>query len=95
MRRLGDKALKEIFQLMNKSRWGQHTSTKTGTNGTRLEDSKPYEYGDSLDLDIRQTLMNAVEDGRGSVPIKLDPRDFSGSPKRVCHKHRNGIANRC
>jgi len=64
MRRLGDKALKEIFQLMNKNRWGQHTSTKTGSNGSRLEESKPYEFGDPLDLDIRQTLMNAVEEGR-------------------------------
>jgi len=84
MRRLGDKALKEIFQLMNKTRWGQHTSTKTGSNGTRLEENKPYEYGDPLDLDIRQTLMNAVEDGRGSVPIQLEPRDFQ--------VHRNEFA---
>jgi len=76
MRRLGDKALKEIFQLMNKNRWGQHTSTRTGANGTRLEESKPYEFGDPLDLDIRQTLMKAVEEGRGSVPIRLEPRDF-------------------
>jgi len=76
MRRLGDKALKEIFQLMNKNRWGQHTSTKTGINGTRLEESKPYEYGDPLDLDIRQTLMKAVEEGRGSIPVELEPRDF-------------------
>lgn len=84
MRRLGDKALKEIFQLMKKTRWGQHRSTKTGSNGMRLEESKPYEYGDPLDLDIRQTLMNAVEDGRGSVPVKLEPRDFQ--------VHRNEFA---
>lgn len=84
MRRLGDKALKEIFQLMNKNRWGQHTTVRTGSNGMRLEESKPYEFGDPLDLDIRQTLMNAVEEGRGSVPIELEPKDFQ--------VHRNEFA---
>lgn len=76
MRRLGDKALKEIFQLMNKNRWGQHNTTKTGSEGARLEDTKPYEYGDPLNMNIKETLMRAVEDGRSGVPIKIEPKDF-------------------
>jgi uncharacterized protein with von Willebrand factor type A (vWA) domain len=76
MRQLGDKALKEIFQLMNKNRWGQHASTKTGNQGMRLEDTQPYEYGNPLNIDIRKTLMKSLEEGRTGVPVRIEPRDF-------------------
>lgn len=76
MRQLGDKALKEIFQLMNKNRWGQHTSTKTGNQGMRLEDTRRYEYGNPLHIDIRKTLMQSLEEGRGGVPVRVEPGDF-------------------
>ena len=76
MRQLGDKALKEIFQLMNKNRWGQHASAKTGNQGMRLEDTQAYEYGNPLNIDIRKTLMQALEDGRTGVPVQIEPRDF-------------------
>ena len=76
MRQLGDKALKEIFQLMNKNRWGQHASAKTGNQGMRLEDAQPYEYGNPLNIDIRRTFMQALEEGRTGVPVRIEPRDF-------------------
>ena len=76
MRQLGDKALKEIFQLMNKNRWGQHASAKTGNQGMRLEDAQPYEYGNPLNIDIRKTFMQALEEGRTGVPVRIEPRDF-------------------
>ena len=76
MRQLGDKALKEIFQLMNKNRWGQHASAKTGNQGMRLEDTQPYEYGNPLNIDIRKTLMHSLEEGRTGVPVRIEPRDF-------------------
>ncbi|MDE0354418.1 MAG: VWA domain-containing protein [Deltaproteobacteria bacterium] len=76
MRQLGDKALKEIFQLMNKNRWGQHASAKTGNQGMRLEDTQAYEYGNPLNIDIRKTLMQSLEDGRTGVPVQIEPKDF-------------------
>ena len=76
MRQLGDKALKEIFQLMNKNRWGQHASAKTGNQGMRLEDTQAYEYGNPLNIDIRKTLMQSLEDGRTGVPVRIEPKDF-------------------
>jgi uncharacterized protein with von Willebrand factor type A (vWA) domain len=76
MRQLGDKALKEIFQLMDKNRWGQHASTKVGNQGSKLEDVQPYKYGTPLNIDIRKTLAQALEAGRGGVPIQLEPQDF-------------------
>jgi len=76
MRQLGDKALREIFQLMDKNRWGQHASAKVGNQGLRLEDAQPYEYGTPLNIDTRKTLAQALEAGRGGVPIQLEPQDF-------------------
>ena len=76
MRQLGDKALKEIFALMNKNRWGQHASAKTGNQGMRLEDTQPYEYGNPLNIDIRKTLMQSLEEGRTGVPVRIEPGDF-------------------
>jgi len=77
MRRIGDKALREIFQMMNKNRWGQHTTRTQGSQGEILEETKRYEYGDPMDLDVRETLMNAMKRGEPGIPIRIEARDFS------------------
>ncbi|NIM21716.1 MAG: hypothetical protein GTN64_04765, partial [Candidatus Latescibacteria bacterium] len=33
MRKIGDKALREIFQMLNKNRWGEHTTSLRGLQG--------------------------------------------------------------
>ncbi|HET9295936.1 MAG TPA: VWA domain-containing protein, partial [Candidatus Binatia bacterium] len=38
---------------------------------------KPYEFGDPLNVNISETLMNALESGNRSVPVRLRPEDFS------------------
>ena len=77
MRRIGDKALREIFQMLNKNRWGDHNTTLRGLQGETLEDTKKYEYGDPLNVKIGETLMNALERGARGVPLKIGPEDFS------------------
>ncbi len=77
MRRIGDKALREIFQMLNKNRWGDHNTTLRGLQGETLEDTKRYEYGDPLNVKIGETLMNALERGARGVPLKIGPEDFS------------------
>ena len=77
MRKIGDKALREIFQVLNKNRWGGHNVHQRGQQGERLEDTKPYEYGDPLNVKISETLMNAVRGGHQGVPLKVGPNDFS------------------
>jgi uncharacterized protein with von Willebrand factor type A (vWA) domain len=76
MRKLGDKALREIFQMLNRNRWGGHNTRLRGQQGDRLEETKPYEYGDPLDLKISETLMKALEGGSG-VPLRIAPKDFA------------------
>src|SRR3989304_3534546 len=45
MRKIGDKALREIFQMLNKNRWGDHATPLRGVQGDRLEETKGYEDG--------------------------------------------------
>ena len=77
MRKIGDRALREIFQMLNRNRWGDHPTSLRGAQGDRLEETKRYEYGDPLNINVRETLLNAMEKGGQRVPLKIGPRDFS------------------
>jgi uncharacterized protein with von Willebrand factor type A (vWA) domain len=77
MRKIGDKALREIFQMLNKSRWGSHLTAARGSQGERLEDTKKYEYGDPLDVNVTETLMNALDKRKKDQPLRIAPDDFA------------------
>jgi uncharacterized protein with von Willebrand factor type A (vWA) domain len=77
MRKIGDKALREIFQMLNKSRWGNHATSLRGSQGDRMEETKKYEFGDPLNVNISETLMNALERRKKGEPLRLSPDDFS------------------
>jgi len=76
VRKVGQKALTDIFQHLKKDRFGQHEHDSAGTGGERTDVSKPYEFGDPFLLDLPKTLMNSVQrEGVGS-PVQLRPEDF-------------------
>jgi len=77
MRKIGDKALREIFQMLNKGRWGNHNTAARGSQGERLEETKKYEYGDPMNVNISETLMNALEKRKRGEPLRIAPEDFS------------------
>jgi uncharacterized protein with von Willebrand factor type A (vWA) domain len=77
MRKIGDKALREIFQMLNRNRWGEHTTSIRGIQGDRLEETKIYEYGDPLNVKISETLLTALQNGSQGVPLRIGPKDFS------------------
>jgi len=77
MRKIGDKALREIFHMLNKNRWGEHTTPLRGIQGDKLEDTKRYEYGDPLNFKISETLFNALKRSKKKAPLKIEPIDFS------------------
>ena len=77
MRKIGDKALREIFQMLNRNRWGEHNTVVKGLHGETLEETKKYEYGDPMNVNIGETLMNALENGGRSVPLRVGPNDFA------------------
>ena len=77
MRKIGDKALREIFQMLNKGRWGNHNTALRGSQGERLEETKQYEYGDPMNVNVGETLLNALERRKQGAKLKIAPEDFS------------------
>jgi uncharacterized protein with von Willebrand factor type A (vWA) domain len=76
VRRLGQKALADLFGQINKDRIGDHAAVWTGTGHDREETTKAYEYGDPLNLHLSTTVHNAVRRGGSGVPVRLLPEDF-------------------
>jgi uncharacterized protein with von Willebrand factor type A (vWA) domain len=77
MRKIGDKALREIFQMLNKGRWGNHSTSLRGSQGDRLEETKPYEFGDPLNVNIGETVLNALGKRKKGERLRIAPEDFS------------------
>jgi len=76
MRKIGQKALEEIFALIRKDRSGSHDIRQAGVGGEpQRDDTKVYEFGDPFHPDLQKTLMNAVQRG-GGVPIRMRAEDF-------------------
>jgi uncharacterized protein with von Willebrand factor type A (vWA) domain len=82
-RRIGQKVLDDLFAKLRRDAFGGHRVDRAGRGGEREETSKPYEFGDSFQLDLRATLANAMareenapgrRTGRG---VTLDPADFA------------------
>jgi uncharacterized protein with von Willebrand factor type A (vWA) domain len=87
MRRIGQKALGDLFSRLKRDRFGNHELRREGFGGERTDDSKAYEFGDAFALDVEKTVMNAIrreagEEGgrRGGGHLrrtpKLAPGDF-------------------
>jgi len=49
---------------------------RRGAGGDQLDETKAYEFGDPFLLDLRQTLMNAVERQGPGTPVRVHPADF-------------------
>ncbi|HUZ03151.1 MAG TPA: VWA domain-containing protein [Thermomicrobiaceae bacterium] len=76
VRKIGQKALQDIFQHLKKDRFGQHELERSGRGVERTDDVKSYEFGDPFLLDLPKTVMNGVyREGVGS-PVHLEPSDF-------------------
>ncbi len=76
VRRLGQRALSDLFSQMREARLGEHQTTWSGSGHDREETSKPYEHGDPFSLDLSRTVHNAVRRGGSGLPVRLRPDDF-------------------
>ena len=75
-RKLGFKALSEIYARLRQARLGSHAMPEEGRFGDRQSETKTYEYGDPFHLDLPKTIYNAiVRDGPGT-PVDLNADDF-------------------
>jgi Ca-activated chloride channel family protein len=73
---LGYRALKGLLSALGKSSAGSHDTPHLATGVEAEAASKPYEFGDTLNLDIPATLKNAIEREGLRVPLKLDYSDL-------------------
>ncbi len=83
IRRLGAAALAQVYGSLRKARSGNHESLARGVGLPRPDETRPFEFGDALDLDVVRTLVGSVlrraragEDATG-VPIPLELEDFA------------------
>ncbi|TAK25974.1 MAG: VWA domain-containing protein [Chloroflexota bacterium] len=76
IRKIGDKALRDIFADLKRDRVGQHETRQRGARGERADDSKPYVFGDPFHLDLRETLMNSLYRNGPGIPARLTSDDF-------------------
>ncbi len=73
---LGYKTLKNLLGSTGKSSFGAHDTEHLATGIEAEAASKPYEYGDTLNLDVNATLSSAIEREGLGVPINLEYEDL-------------------
>src|SRR5207253_11296726 len=73
---LGFKTLKDLLGSLGKSSFGRHDTRDLATGVESSGSSKLYEFGDSLNLDIGETLFSAVRREGVKVPLNLEYSDL-------------------
>jgi len=73
---LGFKTLKDLLGSLGKSSFGRHDTRDLATGIESSGSSKQYEFGDTMNLDISETLFSAVRREGLGVPINLEYRDL-------------------
>ena len=76
--------LSRIFSELQASRSGRHEGAVIGEGAVELQQTKPYEFGDSVaNIDLSQTVINSLLRSGGERPLRLHSQDI------VVHKTRN------
>jgi len=60
IRRIGAQALAAVYSQLRKGRPGSHDTVHYGVGTRRPDETRPWAFGDALDLHVVRTLMNAV-----------------------------------
>lgn len=73
---LGYRALKGLLGAIGKSSFGAHDTPHLATGVEAEAASRPYEFGDTMNLDIPATLTRAIEREGLTVPLNLEYGDL-------------------
>jgi len=73
---LGFKTLKDLLGSLGKSSFGRHDTRDFATGVESSGSSRQYEFGDTMNLDITETLFNAVRREGAQVPLNLEYSDL-------------------
>jgi len=73
---LGFKTLKDLLGSLGKSSFGRHDTRDLATGIEASGSTKPYEFGDTLNLDVSETLFSAIRREGAKVPLDMDYSDL-------------------
>lgn len=73
---LGYKTLRGLLSSLGKSSVGRHDTPYLSTGVEAAAVSKPYEFGDTINLDVNTTLLSAIKREGLSVPLNLEYKDL-------------------
>ncbi|MBV8673611.1 MAG: VWA domain-containing protein [Acidobacteriaceae bacterium] len=73
---LGYKALRDLLGSLGKSSYGRHDTRHWATGIETSGASRPYEFGDTLNLDATATLASAISREGLSLPLNIEYRDL-------------------
>lgn len=73
---LGYRALKALLGALGRSAVGAHDTTALSTGIEAEAASRPFEFGDVLNLDVAATLTSAISHHGLTFPLTLDHRDL-------------------
>ncbi|MGC4189892.1 MAG: VWA domain-containing protein [Thermomicrobiales bacterium] len=77
VRKIGEKALEDIFGQLRKQGLGDHDIQRRGRAGELADSSSPWQFGDPFQLDLGKTVMNAITRNGPGAPVHLHPDDFA------------------
>ena len=84
---LGFKTLKDLLGSLGRSRFGAHDTRDLSTGVEASGASKIYEFGDSMNLDVNQTLFSALSREGLKLPLHLEYQDL--------HVHQSEYQSSC
>src|ERR1051325_10592805 len=73
---LGYKTLRNLLGSLGKSAAGRHDTVYLSTGVEAAAASKPYEFGDTINLDVNTTLLSAIQREGLKVPLNLEYNDL-------------------
>ncbi len=73
---LGFKTLRDLLGSLGRSSFGRHDTRDLATGIEASGASRPYEFGDTLNLDITATLSCAIQREGMSLPLNIEYSDL-------------------
>jgi Ca-activated chloride channel homolog len=84
---LGFKTLKDLLGSLGRSSFGAHDTRDLATGVESSGASRKYEFGDTMNLDIGQTLFSAMQREGVKLPLNLEYEDL--------HVHQSEYQSSC
>src|ERR1700744_3580246 len=73
---LGFNTLKDLLGSLGRSSFGRHATRDLATGIEASGVSRQYEFGDTMNLDVSETLFNAVRRDGAKVPVEITYKDL-------------------